>query len=478
MKYRITSPRKLPDGSRAKYWGVRVTLESAYEEVAYKQLYPKLGKAPKGEAAKGKTEARFDEVRRAVEHRAHLLSMDMPVQDTERIERRIEEYLEWGRVQGGKRGLAWAEGHDTHVAKYLRDWTHALNLSTLTDIRQGPFDREVAKLRARFVPNTVNRRAQTLTGFCTWAVRAGYIKVSPIRFRSLDKTPVNQRGAFHLDELRKLFQGVPWLRSVLYRTAYCLRFRRGEVWSLKPSSFLWVEGLVRLDYLKAKNRKTAYMPVPKELLADLWQACSGLPDDALIFSMSKKKAARNLHRDMERLGIPVVLNGKRRDFHSLGASTATSMSRQKVAPALMTRTMRHASWKQTEEYIKLESEELRVVTQGLEDEIMHRDDTQEVPMAMRPAAVGLGDNGRGIPHPPPHLLPFPAHPQKPLKFRKSVHSAKPSPEVTWARAQKILTQIRHTLQTDAEAAALEAFLALPAEERAQLVARKRDQGAA
>lgn len=478
MKYRITPPRKLPSGKRAPYYGVRLTLESAYEEQAFRQLYPNMGNAPKGEGTKGKTETRFEEVRRAVEHRAHLLSMDMPVQDTVRIEKRAEEYLEWGRVQGGKGGLPWAEGHDTHVSKYLRDWTVALNLSTMTDIRQGPFDQEVSRLRKRLTPNTVNRRAQTLTGFCTWAVRSGYLKTSPIRFRALDKTPVNQRGAFHLDELRTLFQGVPWLRGVLYRTAYYLRFRRNEVWSLKPSSFLWAEGLVRLDYRSAKNRKTAFLPVPGALLADLWQACQGLPEDAKIFPLSKKNAARNLHRDMDRLGIPVMLNGRRRDFHSLGASTATSMSRQKVAPALMTRTMRHASWKQTEEYIKLESEELRVVTQGLEDEIVHTHDTQDGDMATTPANIGVGGVGRESLTLRPHLLPFPDHAKKPVKFRKSAHSHRPDTGVTWPHAQKILTQIRHTLQSAAEAADLEAFLALPAEERAKLVAAKRESGAA
>src|SRR4051812_31515576 len=110
MKYRITKPRKLRSGKAVAYYGVRLTLESAYEEQAFRQLHPTLGLAPKGRENKGDTETWLHKIRTGVEHRAHLLSMGMPVQDTATIELRTKEFVEWGRVQGGKKGLPWAEG--------------------------------------------------------------------------------------------------------------------------------------------------------------------------------------------------------------------------------------------------------------------------------------------------------------------------------------------------------------------------------
>jgi hypothetical protein len=399
MKTSLTKPRKLASGKRVPYWGVRMTMESVYEEQAIRQLYPTLGKAPKGKESKGDTEAWLKEITRAVEHRAHLLAMGMPVQDTASIESRTAEFVEWGKVQGGKKGLKWAEGHDAHVDKYLKDWTAVLGLRTLSDIRQAPFDREIVRLSKTLAPNTVNHRARALTSLCSWAVRQGYLPALPIRFRALDKTPVRERGAFTLDEMKLLFSQVPWARSLLYRAAYYLRLRRAELASLRVSSVLWADGFIRLDYKDAKDRRTAMIPVPAKLLADLWEASQGKPDTAKLFDFSKKHAARCLHRDMQQLGIPVEMSGRRRDFHSLGASTATSMDRRGVAPALASKTMRHKSWAQTENYIKLETEQVRVVTQGLEDEIEHTDNTLEARMRGESITTGLRSDTESSPSP-------------------------------------------------------------------------------
>lgn len=470
MKYSTTKPRKLASGKRASYYGVRIHTESAYEDQALAQLYPDLGKAPKGRETESGTKVWMDQIRKTVEHRAHLLAMGMPVQDTESIETRIAEYVEWGRDRGGKKGLPWGDGHAEHIEEYLRAWVLALGLKTLSDIRQAPFDREVTRLGKTLAPNTVNHRARCLTGLCTWAVREKYLPVSPIRFQALDKTPVTERGAFTLDELRVLFQGAPWERSVLYRAAYYLRLRRGELASLRVRDASWTESLIRLDYRNAKDRKTAFIPVPAALMADLWAMAEGQPEEAPLIPFSKKKAARNLDRDMQRLGIQKLLSGRRRDFHSLGASTATSMSRQKIAPALAQKTMRHKSWAQTEAYIKLETDEVRAVSQGLEDEIEHTGDTQEEIMTRTVGtAMAYADKGSN---------PSPSAPSsRTLKFPQKSRSARKEPLVTFARFEEIATHLRHALAEPHGAADVKAFLKLsPAQRAAALAQAKKAAG--
>lgn len=474
MKYSITQPRKLPGDKRADYWGVRIAYESAYEEQAAAQLYPKLGKAPSGKGTKSGTELWLREIARAVEHRGHLLAMGMPVQDTEPIGPRILEYVEWGKDRGGKKGLPWGAGHAEHVIEYLRAWVEVLGLKTLSDIRQAPFDREVTRLGKTLAPNTVNHRARCLTGLCTWAVREKYLPASPITFQALDKTPVNERGAFALDELRALFQGAPWARGVLYRAAYYLRLRRGELASLRVRDALWAENLIRLDFRNAKDRKTAFLPVPAALMADLWTLAEGRPETAPLIPFSKNKAALNLDRDMRKLGIPKMLSGRRRDFHSLGASTATSMSRQKIAPALAQKTMRHKSWAQTEAYIKLETDEVRTVTQGLEDEIEHNTDTQENQMrnAAIQARAGEASGAQSL-----TLRPSSSDSRKTLKFPRKAGAAHREPLVTFARFQEITTHLRHTLSQPGAAAEVEAFLRLsPAQRAAALAQAKKAAG--
>jgi hypothetical protein len=479
MKYRTTSPRMLPNGKRADYYGVRITFESAYEEQAAAQLYPGLGRAPKGRRTDSATETWMHQVQKAVEHRAHLLSMGMPVQDTEAIGKRVEEWIGWGNLKGGKKGLPWGEGVDYHHRNHLRFWIQELNLKTLSDIRQGPFDQVVARLAKTYAHNTVNHYAYSLSGICSWAARARYIPASPIRFRALDRTPENPRGAFTLDELRILFEGVPWMRSVIYKTAYYLRFRRNECDSLQVSSVQFAAGLMRLDYLDAKDREPAMKPIPASLLKDLWEITQGKAPDAPLFSWSKKNAAKVLHRDMERLGIPLMRDGKKRDFHSLGHSTATSMDRHGVGPALASKYMRHKTWAQTQEYVNHEVEQERVVGQGLENEIEHKYDAPEEKMALRQdGATGYADATSSL-SPSAHPRTNQKHTGKIAKFRRFARDKRKAPEVSWEIGQEILAQCQHTIRDAAGAHDLAAFLKLsPAQRAAALANAKRKAGAA
>ena len=476
MRYNLTKPRKLPSGKRAPYFGVRIALESAYEEQAAAQLYPNLGKAPKGRKTEAETEAWLHEVRKAIEHRAYLLSMGMPVQDTRGIEERLAEYLSWGQLHGGKRGHGWGDGHERHQRDHIRHFIEALGITSLSEIRQGPFDLEIARLAKRFAPNTVNHYAYALVGFCTWAARAKYLPAAPIAVRAREKTPKAPRGAFTLDELRRLFQGVPYARSLVYRCAYLLRFRRKELASLRVSSMLWASGLVRLAGKDAKDRKDAVKTVPAALLKDLWEASQGKPENAPLLDFGIRHAAEVLHRDMERLGIPLTLHGKKRDFHSFGHSTATSMDRRGVGPALASRYMRHKTWAQTQEYINTEVEEERVISQGLEDEVQHIDDALEA--RMRSESITTGAPGRGGAGPSPsanNSIPFPTLGNS-KKFRQLSRDKRKAADVSWEKARSILAHCEHTLLAGG-AADLEAFLKLsPAERKAFLAASKKAAG--
>lgn len=480
MKYRLTHPRKLPNGKRAPYWGVRIVFESVSEEQAAAQLYPKLGSAPKGRESKVQTETWMDQIRKAVEHRAHLLAMGMPVQDTQGIAARVEEWITWGSLKGGKKGLPWGEGVDRHHRRHLDFWIRELSLRTLSDVRQGPFDQIVARLAKRFAPNTVNHFAYSLSALCSWAERAGYIPANPITFRALDRTPIKPRGAFTLDELRILFAGVPWMRSIIYRTAYYLRFRRNECDSLKVKSVRFAEQVMDLDFRAAKDRTRALKPIPGSLLKDLWEITQGRDPESALFDWGKRNAAKVLHRDMERLGIPLMRDGKKRDFHSFGHSTASSMDRHKVGPGLASQFMRHKTWAQTQDYLNIEVEEERVVSQGLEDEIEHKDDASEVRMSPKPDGVrGYADVVSSL---SPSATPPTAekHTGKIAKFRRFARDKRKSPEVSWEIGREILAQCEHTLRMGAAPARdLAAFLKLtPAQRSALLAQAKRNQGAA
>jgi len=185
-----------------------------------------------------------------------------------------------------------------------------------------------------------------------------------------------------------------------------------------------------------------------------------------LLEFSKKKAALRLHQDMTRLNIPLLREGMKRDFHSLGSSTATSMDRHGIAPALASKTMRHKSWAQTEAYIKREAAEVRAVMQGLEDEIKHTDDTEGIPMdhVATSSAQTYTGGGVGVPHPPPSASPR----SKLARFPRKKASAPKAPDLTWAAFKDFTTQIRHML-SKGESETLKAFFALSPSQRSALV---------
>ena len=480
MKYFITRPRLLKSGKRVPYWGCRITTESSHEAQALRQLYPLMGKAPKGRRTQGETETWLSQVRAAVERRAHLLSMGLPVGDTVSYDERVEEYIAWGKLQGGKKNLPWGEGHAEHIRTYLTYWKAQLGLQTLSDVHQGSFNQGVARLAKSFAGNTVNNKAFALTGLCSWAHRTGYLPGAPITFSALDDTPINPRGAFTLDELRILFQGSPWARSIVYRTAYHLRFRRNECSSLKIKSILWADGLMDLHYLSAKDREQARKPIPRQLLKDLWGHCAGRdPEERLFEGWSKKKAAENLHRDMERLGIPLYLDGKRRDFHSLGHSTATSIDRHKVAPGLASKFMRHKDWAETMGYQNHEVEAERVVSQALEDEVKHTDDTLEEKMLLKSDLAGSYVAVTSSPSPSAPGGAAAKSAAKITKFRRFPRSERKAPVITLEKYEALAAHLRHALFASGTAADIEAFLKLTPKQQAEAVkASGRKAGAA
>lgn len=476
MKYFINKPRILKSGKRAEYWGCRVECENAYEEQAKAQLYPDMGKAPKGRKTEKETAAWLDQVRAAVERRAHHLAMDLPVGDTKPIAERIAEYIAWGKLKGGRKGLPWGDGHAEHQETYLRFWVAELGLKTLSDIRQGPFNQAVTRLAQKQAGNTVNNKAFALTGICTWATASAYLLRSPISFKALDDTPVNPRGAFTLDELRDLFRASEW--SIVYRTAYYLRFRRNECDSLKVNSVLWADGLMDLNFRSAKDRLRALKPIPPRLLADLWAHCEGRDGEERLFTgWTKRMAADRIHADMGRLGIPIMMNGKRRDFHSLGHSTATSMDRHKVAPGLAQKFMRHKSWAETQGYIDHEVEAERVVSRSLEEEVEHTDDALEERMSLKSDGVTTYEHGAGSLS--PSATDRAAHPVagKIAKFRKVPRAPRKAAAVPFAKYQELAAHLRHALFADGKAGDIEAFLKLSPKDRAALMAGRK-QGAA
>jgi hypothetical protein len=92
----------------------------------------------------------------------------------------IAAYLEWGKVQGGRRGHGWADHHYAWRKRALIFWTGKLGLATLSDIDIGRVEAEPRALLNGRSGKTVNGYMEAIKALCSWSVKRGYLKGNPL----------------------------------------------------------------------------------------------------------------------------------------------------------------------------------------------------------------------------------------------------------------------------------------------------------
>jgi integrase len=337
------------------------------------------------------------------------------------IEKHILDYLNWGKHGGGRGGLPWSQDHFNHRRSQLAEWTRKLGLKTLSDVRYDSFSAvNTAQLESGLAPNTVNHHAFALVAFIRWCHERKRILLNPLEnFTSLDKRARRERGAFTASELQALLEAAPPGRRRIYLTAALTGFRRSALASLQVHSVDWLSSQITLQWGAAKNRKTTVKPLPAKLLADLEEACAGKPPEASLLDFHPLHAARDIHRDMQKAGIPILKDGRRRDFHSLKVSLGTLLDDLGTPPEITQKALDHASFRQTQGYIKRDMGALRTVIEDLERRLNSGDKFHARPAEAHrvPVQQAREESGRGLSHSDPSssLLesappPFPPSP--------------------------------------------------------------------
>ena len=103
----------------------------------------------------------------------------------------------------------------------------------------------------------------------------------------------------------------------------------------------------------AKNRQTAVMPLPDDLVADLRPFVAPLNRKMPVFRLPKDKGAELLQADLAVAGIEYQdASGLFFDFHSLRCETATLADAAGVSPRVVQRLMRHSTLELTGGYTR------------------------------------------------------------------------------------------------------------------------------
>ena len=256
----------------------------------------------------------------------------------------IEEYLAWGRAQGGRGGRPWAATHLRKRRRLIEYWRERLGLETLGDL-EGCLPLVEAALRELQrdgrVGKTLQNYADGIKSFCSWCVERGYLRSDPLQqLRSFNTSPRTRRRAITQDELVRLVGVAPEERELLYEVAVLSGLRAGELRSLAVGHLDVERSGLRLDGEWTKNRRDGFQPLPTALVrrlrsfaeaetaAELYRKLRkrtdermAIPEHPLLYVPTH--TAREMYRDLRAAGIEKSSPEGKLDFHSLRVAYIT-----------------------------------------------------------------------------------------------------------------------------------------------------------
>ena len=256
------------------------------------------------------------------------------------FEETAAEYLAWGRMQGGRRGGPWGKVHADKKERHLKLWQETLVIETLSDL-DGILPRVEAVLRELNeqgrAGRTIRNIADAITTFCNWCVVRGYLLENPLtELGKIDTTPIWERRALTLEEIRELLRVAPEYRRLLYQTAMLSGLRAGELQSLTRDHLDTEQCRLRLDARWTKNRRKGFQPLPGKLVKRLTECAESgavarlyqrffprfpFAEDALLYVPSHP--ARELDDDLAAARIPKQTKEGKLDFAALRNSYVT-----------------------------------------------------------------------------------------------------------------------------------------------------------
>ncbi len=252
----------------------------------------------------------------------------------------VNEYIDWGKHQGGHGGRPWSQHHESRKRRHLTLWAETLDLKVLGDL-DNILPRVEATLREladrEKAGKTLVNIAEAFQSFCNWCVIRNYLSENPLaKLGKIDATPKEKYRALTVDEIHRLLKAAPEHLRLLYIIAMTTGLRAGELRSLARKHLDSNNNGLWLEANWTKNRKATFQPLPKQLVEKLTCFCdSGIvpllyqryfrkftcPDEALLYVPSHP--ARTLDKDLITAEIPKCTEEGKVAFHALRTSFVT-----------------------------------------------------------------------------------------------------------------------------------------------------------
>ena len=252
-----------------------------------------------------------------------------------------EEYLDWGKAQGGRKGRSWSNEHAANRKRQLEFWQENLKLEILADVYdcQAKVEAEYRKLLADGLSgSSVSHVIEALSAFCRWAKKRKYLNENPLEeIERIDKTPKIIRRAMTRNEVLLLLEKCNPEHKLLYMTAVCSGLRANELRQLTPEHLSIEPPGLRLEAAWTKNRENDFQPLFKSLVTMLKThaeqsiakqqyrqvinqqgkraSLMKIPDNPLLYV--PRNCGTLIIKDLAKAGIERINAKGKLDFHAL-----------------------------------------------------------------------------------------------------------------------------------------------------------------
>lgn len=236
--------------------------------------------------------------------------------------------------------------HARETARKIQRILLACKFQTWLDVCGTAVDGFVRSLNV--TPRTKHHYIAAFRQFSKWMVREGYADRIP-DIKSV-KVPIRFERAFELDEFERLLEATfsepvrygltGEQRGLLYWLAVETGLRRGELQTLRPTSFDFQNNTVFVSGENTKNGDDATQTISHELSARIEQYIKAKMPHAQLFNMPNK-TAEMLRDDCRAAKLVIENNIGTFKFHNLRHSCGSFLAAKGVHPKVIQEILRH-----------------------------------------------------------------------------------------------------------------------------------------
>jgi len=233
-------------------------------------------------------------------------------------------------------------------------------IDTIQSLSPSRIDSALAKLRAggRSV-SSCNHYLSAVQSFAEWLTNERPQRAPENPLKAMQKKSTRGFETFvrrpllpeEFDAVRRIAAtGKPFeeidgpAREALYVTAAYTGYRRGELASLTPASFVFgEESYVQCEAASSKRRNLDRIPLHSSAAEFMAQWIAGKPAGQPLWPIGDKRTASMIRADLLAAGVQTTVGNVVVDFHSLRSTFVTSLARAGVIPKIAQQLARHST---------------------------------------------------------------------------------------------------------------------------------------